>query len=327
MSKGGDTPWSARMALAGARWILGLLVVSMLAGAATIPYVAYHFHRVSPYGVIANLAAMPIVSAWVMPAGIVGLLTMPLGLDGPCWHLMGVGIEWMVEVARSISSFPGALGRMAAFGIGPLLICTLGLVVLCLLETPLRFLGALLIVCAIILMLRAPQPDVLIAPDGGTVAVRGADGRFAVAQSGNDVFALRDWLAADGDSRDPKDPALGNGMRCDAAGCIGKLRDGSLVAIARTIEAFQEDCRRAVLVVSTRDAPFECAAVMVDRQVWRRLGAMSLRRVGGGFEVTAARPAGYDRPWTRAAAQAPPVTESTQQRDATPRADDLEAGD
>jgi hypothetical protein len=54
---------------------------------------------------------------------------------------------------------------------------------------------------------------------------------------------------------------------------------------------------------------------------------MSLRRVGGGFEVTAARPAGYDRPWTRAAAQAPPVTESMQQRDATPRADDLEAGD
>jgi competence protein ComEC len=327
MSKGGDTPWSARMALAGARWILGLLVVSMLAGAATIPYVAYHFHRVSPYGVIANLAAMPIVSAWVMPAGIAGLLTMPFGLDGLCWHLMGLGIEWMVDVARSISGFPGALGRMAAFGIGPLLICTLGLVVLCLLETPLRFLGALLIVCAIILMLRAPQPDVLIAPDGGAVAVRGADGRFAVVQSGNDVFALRDWLAADGDSRDPKDPTLGNGMRCDAAGCIGKLRDGSLVAIARTIEAFQEDCRRAVLVVSARDAPFECAAVMVDRQIWRRLGAMSLRRVGGGFEVTAARPAGYDRPWTRAAAQAPPVTESMQQRDATPRADDLEAGD
>ena len=28
---------------------------------------------------------------------------------------------------------------------------------------------------------------------------------------------------------------------------------------------------------------------------------MALRRVGGGFEITAARPAGYDRPWARAA--------------------------
>jgi competence protein ComEC len=30
------------------------LLVSLLAGAATIPYIAYHFHRISPYGVIAN---------------------------------------------------------------------------------------------------------------------------------------------------------------------------------------------------------------------------------------------------------------------------------
>jgi competence protein ComEC len=327
MSKGGDTPWGARMALAGARWFVGLLVVSMLAGAATIPFVAYHFHRISPYGVIANLAAMPIVSAWVMPAGIAGLVTMPLGLDPWFWRIMGLGIEWMVDVARWVSNFPGALGRMGAFGVGPLLICTLGIVVLCLLETPLRFLGSLLIGCAIILMVRAPQPDVLIAPDGGAVAVRGADGRLAVVQSGNDVFALRDWLAADGDARDPKDPTLGNGIRCDAAGCIGKLRDGSLVAFARAVEAFEEDCRRAALVVSTRDAPFDCAAVLVDRQVWRRLGAMSLRRVGAGFEITSTRPVGYDRPWARAAAPAPPVTEPMQQRDATPRAEDLEAGD
>jgi competence protein ComEC len=240
---------------------------------------------------------------------------------------MGLGIEWMIEIARWISSFPGALGRMAAFGIGPLLLCTLGIVVLCLLKTPLRLLGPLLIGCATIMMFQAPRPDVLIASDGATVAVRGADGMLAVARSGKDIFALRDWLAADGDARDPQDITLGNGIRCDAAGCIGKLRDGSLIAIARTIEAFQEDCRRAVLVVTARDAPSDCAAVVVDRQVFNRLGAMALRRDGEGFEITPARPAGYDRPWARAVAHARPVPEATQRRDATPRADDLEAGD
>src|SRR6266702_2832005 len=58
-----------------------------------------------------------------------------------------------------------ALGRMAAFGSGPLLICTIGLVTLSLLRTPLRFIGAVLIGCAIVLMMRAPQPDVLISAD------------------------------------------------------------------------------------------------------------------------------------------------------------------
>ena len=103
---------TARIALWGGREILGLLIVSLLAGTATIPYIAYHFHRISPYGVIANLIAMPVVSAWIMPVGILGLMTMPLGLDGFCWRLMGGGIEWMVLVALWVTSFPGRWGEL-----------------------------------------------------------------------------------------------------------------------------------------------------------------------------------------------------------------------
>jgi competence protein ComEC len=220
---------------------------------------------------------------------------------------------------------------MAAFGTGPLLLCSIGLVVLCLLKTPLRFAGALLIGVAIVLMIRAPQPDVLVAGDGSAFAVRGPDGRLAVLKSGGDVFAVREWLSADADARSSKDHTLDDGIRCDDAGCVVRLRDGSLVAIAKTIEAFEEDCRRAVLVVSAGDAPPGCVALVVDRRVWRRSGAVALRRVGEGFEIVSTRPAGYERPWTRAA----PVGDSPdagrprppQTRDATPSKDDLEAGD
>ena len=48
----------------------------------------------------------------------------------------------MISIAQWVTSFPGALGRVAAFGTGPLLLCSVGLVVLCLLKTPLRFIGA-----------------------------------------------------------------------------------------------------------------------------------------------------------------------------------------
>ena len=94
---------------------------------------------------------------------------------------------------------------------------------------------------------------------------------------------FREWLAADADWRTAKDDTLGEGIKCDAAGCVGKLRDGSVVAIAKSIEAFEEDCRRAALVVSNRDAPPGCAALVIDRGVWRRSGAMALRRRGGQF--------------------------------------------
>ncbi len=286
MNRGADTPLGARIALWGGREVAGLIIVSLLAGTATIPYVAYHFHRISSYGVLANLLAMPVVSAWVMPAGILGVLALPFGLDGYCWKLMGAGIDWMVAIALWVTNLPGAVGRMAAFGTGPLLVCSAGLVLLCLFKTPLRFLGAFLIGCAIMFAIRAPQPDVLVAAEGTAFAVRGADGRLAMIKSGSDTFAFREWLMADADLRAPKDKALGEGIRCDGAGCIGRLRDGSLVAIANTIEAFDEDCRRAAVVLTARDAPPGCAALVVDRQALKHNGAVALRRVGQGFEMT-----------------------------------------
>jgi hypothetical protein len=58
---------------------------------------------------------------------------------------------------------------------------------------------------------------------------------------------------------------------------------------------------------------------------------MALRRLGERFEITATRSLGYDRPWRRAIApesDAPaPRAMPSQPRDATPREDDLEAGD
>src|SRR5262245_6454158 len=206
-----------------------------------------------------------------------------LAADG-WWHRMDGS-------RRALSDeLPG--GVIAAFDAGPLLLCTAGLVVLACSRPPC---GSFLIGGAAILMIRAPQPDVLIAADGTAVALRGENGQLSMVKSGSDVFTFREWLAADADARTLKDATLGEGIRCDAAGWVGKLRDGSLVAIVNTVEAFEEDCRRAVLVVSARDAPLGCATLLVDRNVWRRSGAMALRRRGDQFEITATRPPGYDR--------------------------------
>jgi competence protein ComEC len=332
MSQGGETPLAARIALWGGREMVGLILASLLAGTATIPYTAYHFHRISPYGVIANLGAMPIVSAWVMPWGIVGLLAMPLGLDGPCWSFMGLGLDWMTAVAFWVTAFPGAVGRMAAFGPGPLLLCTFGLVLFCLLKTPLRFFGCCIIGCAIVMMARWPQPDILVAPGGDAVAVRGNEGHLAMIRSGSDTFAFREWLAADGDARVPTDKSLAAAFTCDDQGCIGKLRDKSLVAIVKNASAFEEDCRKAAIVISPRQVPGDCRALTIDRQYMRRSGSLAVYRVGDGFEITPARASGYDRPWAPARPQASESQDfgrltNAPSRDATPNPEDLEPGD
>ena len=84
-----DNSATAKVALWGGREIMTLALASLVAGLATTPYAAFHFHRVTPYGVLANLAAMPVVSAVVMPAGMLGLVAMPFGFDGVFWRIMG----------------------------------------------------------------------------------------------------------------------------------------------------------------------------------------------------------------------------------------------
>jgi competence protein ComEC len=317
------------VALWGGQEVAGLLAASFVAGLATTPYAAYHFHRVAPYGVVANLLAMPVVSVEVMPMGILGVLVMPFGFDAICWKLMGLGIDWMITVVLWVTSLPGAVGHIQAFGTGPLLVGTAGLLLLCLLRTPLRWSGAVLAVIASLWAVMTPRPDVLISGEGQAAAIRGADGRLSLLHSGRDTFAMREWLAADGDERTVKDASLKAGVRCDDVGCIGRLKDGRLVSMALAPEAFSEDCARAAVVVSAREAPGGCAATLIDRNVWRSQGAMALRWVGDRFETSAARPPDYERPWARAPAAAaialspaPPASS-----DATPRQEDLDAGD
>ena len=311
--------------------MFGLLLASLVAGLATTLYAAYHFHRLAHYGVLANLLAMFVVSVAVMPMGILGVVAMPFGFDGVFWHLMGGGIDWMVWVAQWVGSLPGAVGRIQAFGTGPLLVGTAGMLLICLLRTPLRLSGAALVLGVSLWAVTSPRPDVLVADDGQTVAIRGPDGRLSVLRSSRDTFAVKEWLAAGADARTPKDASLNTGVTCDAIGCIGRLADGRLASMALEVEAFAEDCARAAVVVSARGAPSSsCAATLVDRGVWRTHGAIALRWSGQHFEQGVTLPSGYQRPWTRVTVSAVAVGQGANQpapRDASPRSEFLEADD
>jgi competence protein ComEC len=275
-------------------------VASLVAGFATMPYAAYHFHRLAPYGVLANLLAMPVISAVSMPAGLLALVAMPFGFDGPLWRLMGIGIDWMIAVATWVAHLPGAVGHIHAFGMGALLLATVGLIVLCLLRSPLRWAGAGLAVAGCIAAVMAARPDVLISATGEVVALRGSDGRLIVLKSGNnDAIAVGDWLSADGDARPATDRALAQGFACDPDGCAGRLADGAIVAVSRGPAALADDCSRAALVVTPRAPPPGCAAMVIDRKALRGTGAVALVHRDGNFEVTESRPGGLDRPWAR----------------------------
>ena len=318
-----STALGARIALWGGREVLALIVASLVAGAATTLFAAYHFHRLAPYGVVANLGAMPVVSVWVMPAGLIGLIAIPFGLDRPAWWLMGEGIEWMITVATWVASLPGAVGRIAAFGIGPLLIGTAGLLLLCLLRSPLRWSGAVLAILCGGLVWHTPRPDLLVSADAGMVAVRDAKGVLRVISVRRDDFVLKEWLAADGDARASKDQTLSESVRCDRDGCIARLRDGKAVALSFSAEGVADDCEASAFVVTQRGVPASCSERAIDRVRARSVGATTGYWNGKSFDLQAARPTTTERPWIARHSITPPAGLPARQQDATPRMQDL----
>jgi competence protein ComEC len=289
---------AAKVALWGGREVVTLTLASLVAGLATTPYAAFHFHRITPYGVLANLAAMPVVSAIVMPAGMLGLVAMPFGFDGFFWWLMGVGIDWMIVVTEWVAALPGAIGRITAFGTGPLIVSSLGIVLLGLLRTPLRWSGAALLLISVVWALALPQPDVLISGDGHNVGVRGPDGRLHLMKTAKDAFLVKEWLAADADDRQAGDGSLGDGVSCDDEGCVAQMADGRIIALSLKPDGLADDCARAALIVTARPVASTCEATVIGLKRLRAQGTMALRRTRSGFSIEAVKPRGINRPWS-----------------------------
>lgn len=282
-------------------WVGGLLLTSILAGLATTPFAAFHFNRTAPLSLIANLAAVPALSLIVMPAALVAVLVMPLGLEGaPLW-LVDLGLSYIVGVADAVAGWTGDAGLVASAPTASLLAVAFGLVWLCLWRTRWRLAGLPIILVGISAAALTPRPDLLIEESGEVVAVRGADGTYRVVGSGS-TYEVETWLRADADPRARNDDALEEGVACDNLGCTAVIGDTSLrVAVALDYAAFPDDCRLAAIIVSPLNAPEDCRSLVIDRDDLARGAAHALyleQRTGTeiGFRIVATRPE-IRRPW------------------------------
>ena len=297
--------FTGRLAFKLAIAVAALALTSLVAGLATAPFGAHHFQRLAPYGLLANLAAMPAVSFLVMPFGLIGVLLLPFGLDGLAWPVMGVGIDIMTAVSDKVAALPGALMRVDGIGVASAAFAGLALCCLCLLRGLLAVSAVIPAVLAVALAGAPQRPDVLIAPDARTVAVRGGDGRLSVAGAGSNRMAVSQWLSRDADTREPNDPSLKSGFSCDRLGCVAPLPGGGTLALSLKPEGLEADCLEARLLVTSADPPEKCPAKVYSPRTLSRTGAMALYRDHAGWRETPARDGKVQRPWLPVVAPEP----------------------
>jgi len=178
----------------------------------------------------------------------------------------------------------------------------------------------------IVAALNGPRYDVIVAPSGDFVAMRGADGRLAIVGKHFNAFAAEQWLAADGDDRDPasaRDPQA----HCDRDGCIAALPADRLLSVVTAVPAYEEDCLRAAVLVSALPAPAHCPALVFDEQRLAQTGAVGLIRNGAGYAIATDRSILEDRPWSPAPALVPDERTLTPAAERTPGDDPADPSD
>ncbi|MDG4908040.1 ComEC/Rec2 family competence protein [Mesorhizobium sp. WSM4898] len=240
----------------------GAAMTSIIAGSATALFAIWHFQRVSPLSLLANLAIMPIVTI-VMFLAVASAVMMPFGFDGPFLYLMGKGLAAMIAISAWISEW-SPVDAVGLISIHSVLLATIALVIATMATTWLRLAAIPFAAAAVMIIPQVRTPDLLISEDAHLVAMPIGGGELAINRARSNEFTTDNWkraLKAETivppetfakgtlDLADPVDLPPGSPFYCTGDLCIGRHPSGAIVALAENREAARPACDFADLIV------------------------------------------------------------------------------
>ena len=276
------------------RPVLTVLLSSAVAGAATAPFGAAHFHLVSHYGLIANVLAVPIMGMVVVPAAVLALCLEPFGAEQVGIFFLHYGLEWILAVASWVSALPHAQSGVVAPNSWVLPLFSLGVLFFLLWRGQLCWAGGLPIVLSLFLWGQAERPLAIVSANGGLVGVMTSEGR-ALSRAKSQSYTAQNWLAADG-RPEPQAEAARRWSDLAKAGGIWIAGRRIVHITGKTQAAEFTTCAPADLVVSNSPIDPEGGCEIYGPKQLRRSGSIQINH--DGALVTTAEIAG-NRPWSR----------------------------
>ncbi len=284
-----------------AKPIVGIAMTSLVAGTATGPVAAFHFNAIAQYGLLANLLALPAMGVVVMPALVLAVVVSPLGLDWLPFQIAGLGMGYIIAVARFVAGLGGAVTGVPAGPPLSLALILVGGVMAVLLIGRVRWASLAPMALGAMLWAGHERPEVMIADNGRLFGIRTPAGRVLSSDSGNG-YAAESWLRDDGDLATQADAyARGrlqrrkNRIVTEVPG-IGRL---VYVGTKDAADAVALCAETAILIAPNWPKAPEGRCLFVGRERLRRDGALAIRVTPEGVEVEGARSASQGRPWTR----------------------------
>ncbi|KAL7629897.1 UNVERIFIED_CONTAM: hypothetical protein RMT77_019985 [Armadillidium vulgare] len=236
------------------KYFVSIMISSVIASLATVPYTIYNFNYFSISGIITNLIAIPIVTLIIIPLGIIYVLLIPLGIEWIITPLIERPIESVLYITNAIANLQYLIIPIRTFPASSIIIITLGLLWLCLWERNWRFLGIFFIVLGICFSTAYKTPDILINADN--VAVKESDNLLYSLTRKNRNFVVKTFAKQNGQNQILNHTKYSNPdkrLKCNDYGCIYNKGNSKSVLLAYKKEDILENCGKVDLIIQVSE--------------------------------------------------------------------------
>jgi len=149
-----------------------LIATTLIATLATTPYTIAIFNRFTLQAIIGNFLAIPLTSLWIMPIATLSVFSLLFGGYKPFFSLLSVGLEHLIHIAKTVSSWPGAAIVVPTPPSAFLAFITLGSLWICFWKRSWRWGGLILCGIGCLAPFLQSQPTIYAAADGSVLAYR-----------------------------------------------------------------------------------------------------------------------------------------------------------
>lgn len=276
------------------RAVFTVVLSSAVAGIATAPIAAAHFNRISDYGLIANILAVPVMGTIVMPSAIVAIVLTPLGLEWIGFWGMEKGVAWILWVSETVSAWDGAARSIMAPSALTLPLLAFGGIFLILWRGRAQYLGVLPLLAGFMFWGSADRPLVLVSERGDLVGVMTEEGR-ALNKPRGSGFIAQSWLENDGDHH-------GQVVAAQRQNDIKKIGDLSFTHITGRgwQDRLMEACKEFDLVIVNQKIEGDVAGgcQLYDANKLQTTGALAVYEVDNDVVVKTVHTQGQQRLWS-----------------------------
>jgi competence protein ComEC len=284
-------------------YLIAVLLTSVIAGGVTGFFSLYHFQTFAVYGVLSNMMAVPLTAFIIMPAAVVSVLAMPLGLSAMPLKIMEWGVLKLLVIAHWAAGFDDAVLRVEQWPVLSLFLFCIGFLLFLLWSGWYgKAFSAVFIALSFVFGALTTPASIMVSGSGKLMGVRQGEYLY-VTSARKEKFSSEGWARLSGL---PKEHIKSfydkvSPVSCDEYACR-YVSSGGNVSFVKKEQAVREECAWADIIISQVPILQKVCKAMSENSIYdlydfKKNGAYAFYVGDGGFRAESVNERAGDRPW------------------------------